>query len=113
MTTAEGIAAFVQKANYNKQITITGITTLPTDVVGTKIWFCNGTFEVTLPDPALCEAEFQPILMNIGTGVITVTPAAGDMINGDSGGTTLVGKYTALHLLHDGTNWMAPDWIIP
>jgi hypothetical protein len=61
------------------------------------------TFAVTLP-PANPIQGTTFTLINSGTGVITLTPAAGDLINGAS--TITLTQYVSRTVQSDGNNWV-------
>lgn len=70
-----------------------------------RIVFCNGTFELSLPDPNdFYDSEngtsIALYLKNVGVGVVTLIPENGETVEED---TMNAGE--ALTLVTDGTNW--------
>lgn len=63
----------------------------------------SGTFAVTLPSANPIQGTTFT-LVNSGTGVITLTPAAGDLINGVA--TITLTQYVSRTVQSDGNNWI-------
>ena len=63
----------------------------------------SGTFAVTLPLANPIQGTTFT-LVNSGTGVITLTPAAGDLINGVA--TITLTQYVSRTVQSDGNNWI-------
>jgi len=69
-----------------------------------KIIECNGTFTITLPNGL--DTGFQAVIVNIGTGVITL--AAATTLTTKDSAVTLAGQYGAATVYHAGSNvWRA------
>lgn len=69
-----------------------------------KIIECNGTFTITLPDSL--DQGYQVIIVNIGSGTITLA-AATTLLSKDSY-TKLASQYGAASVYHRGSNvWLA------
>ena len=86
------------------QRSVTGAVTLD---IFDRVVFADasgGNFAITLPDAADCPGKDFLILDTGSSGTITLTPDAGDTINGSSS-KTLTTQYTAIHLRSDGANW--------
>lgn len=69
-----------------------------------KIIECNGTFTITLPNGL--DTGFQAVIVNIGTGVITL--AATTTLTTKDSAVTLASQYGAATVYHAGSNvWRA------
>ncbi len=69
-----------------------------------KIIECNGTFTITLPNGL--DTGFQAVIVNIGTGVITL--AATTTLTTKDSAVTLANQYGAATVYHAGANvWRA------
>lgn len=69
-----------------------------------KIIECNGTFTITLPNGL--DTGFQAVIVNIGTGVITL--AATTTLTTKDSAVTLANQYGAATVYHAGSNvWRA------
>lgn len=69
-----------------------------------KIIECNGTFTITLPNGL--DAGFQAVIVNTGTGVITL--AATTTLTTKDSAVTLANQYGAATVYHAGSNvWRA------
>jgi hypothetical protein len=69
------------------------------------IILANGTFAITLPDVTLADVVIGKrfTVKNIGTGTVTISPAAGTI---DGAATfTLLTQYSSVDFVTDGTNW--------
>jgi hypothetical protein len=86
------IQTVIDAANLTTIRTVTGATSV---VAGDQVIRCNGTFAVTLP--AATGSRRAYLVRNIGTGVVTVTRAGSDLING--GSTVVLTQYQAVSLL--------------
>jgi hypothetical protein len=63
----------------------------------------SGTFAVTLPSADPIQGTTFT-LVNSGTGVITLTPVGGDLINGSL--TITLTQYVSITVQSDGSNWI-------
>lgn len=65
----------------------------------------NGTITVTLPDVSLADVVIgrRYTIKNIGTGTVTIVPAAGT-IDGAASFVMAV-QYSSVDFVTDGTNW--------
>jgi len=61
-----------------------------------KVFECNGTFTLTLTAAATLGAGFSFIVVNTGSGVITIDPNASELINGVSGVTIAAGAWALI-----------------
>jgi hypothetical protein len=69
-----------------------------------KIIECDGTFTVTLPNGL--DAGFQAVIVNVGTGVITL--AAATTLQSKDAAVTLAAQYAAAAVYHRISNvWLA------
>lgn len=69
-----------------------------------KIIECNGTFTITLPDGL--DTGFQAIIVNIGSGTITLSAAT--TLTSKDAATDLANQYGAATVYHAGSNvWRA------
>lgn len=69
------------------------------------IVLANGAITVTLPDVTLANVVIgkRHTVKNIGTGTVTVAPAAGTIDGAASLAMTV--QYSSLDFVTDGTNW--------
>jgi hypothetical protein len=65
-----------------------------------KIIECSGTFTVTFPNSL--DTGFQCVIVNVGTGVITL--AAATTFQSKNGNTKLASQYGAASVYHRGSN---------
>ena len=75
--------------------------------LGTIINCTSGTYAVNLTTTATLTSGFTVWIWNSGSGTITVTPAAGQYINGNGGSrdTTYILVGGGIQIVSDGTNW--------
>jgi hypothetical protein len=105
-----GDATWATPAGGSATYTISNKTAAYTVVIGdlgTIINCTSGTFAVNLTTTATLTSGFTVWIWNSGTGTITVTPAAGQYINGTGGNrdTTYILSGGGLQIVSDGTNW--------
>jgi len=75
--------------------------------LGTIINCTSGTFAVNLTTTATLTSGFTVWIWNSGTGIVTITPAAGQYINGTGGNrdATYILVGGGIQIVSDGTNW--------
>jgi hypothetical protein len=105
-----GDATWATPAGGSVTYTISNKTAAYTVVIGdlgTIINCTSGTFAVNLTTTATLTSGFTVWIWNSGTGTITVTPAAGQYINGTGGNrdTTYILSGGGIQIVSDGTNW--------
>lgn len=116
MTEAELFASFLAKANYIERVDL-AVAGSVVAVDGIQLVLCDTTvagFTITLDDPGPDDApdRWRPIIINVGTNTLTVDPQTAE-INGQSGTQTIVTKFAALDLVHNGTDFFTADDIKP
>lgn len=80
--------------------TITGDHTV---VEANKVLLCDGTLTLTLPNAA--QRDSLLIITNVGTGVITIAPATGETIDGDSS-LSIEFQWTSIQLAPKSGGWV-------
>ena len=75
-----------------------------TEADNNKIIECDGTFTITLPNSL--STGFQAVVVNVGTGTITI--AAATTLQSKDSKTKLASRYGAASVYHRGSNvWLA------
>lgn len=93
--TPSGSGGGITRSVNNVSATTSAGSSASTDYV----YFCIGTFTLTLPTPSGNTNRYT--ISNSGTGVITLATAAG-LINGNE---ALTQQYQSYDLISDNTNW--------
>lgn len=112
MTAATALSTFVLGADYFDSVVISSDTTL-VPVSGFKFLLIDTSVNpitITLPSAA-ADTKFSPIIVNVGTNTVTVSPHGSETINGASGPVTIVSRYAAMEFLSDGANYIVPDFV--
>lgn len=70
-----------------------------------KLISCTNTITVTLLPAATASTNFQLVVRNNGSGVVTIDGNASETINGETTQTLVAGE--AVSLISDGSNWQS------
>jgi hypothetical protein len=121
MDAATALATFVQLVDYLSPTVISGGPTTLTPIKGLQVNLVDsggGAETINLPESSATDAEYAPLVMNIGANNVDVVPDATgtpDTINGILGTQTIVSQYGSLRLFNDpaNNNWIAPNFVTP
>jgi len=119
ITSTVAVATFVALIDYLVPVTI-AIDTLLVSIKGLKVLLVDtsgGPVLITLPKSDTSDAKFSPLIINIGTGVVSVAPDATDpdTINDLAGTQTITTQFGSLRMFNDpaNDNWLAPTFVVP